>query len=176
MNEIGNSQLELFSDKGIPVYDSRDTKDNPFFRFLKSYEKTLLALICIAAAGIISFSLGVEKGKKLSGLKADKAAALKPMPAKKQEITASPVQLETRQAELAIEQKEGYTIQLASFKTKNFAEKEAAQLKKDGYTPIILTKGEYVVVCVGQFPEKETAKTMLSKFQKRYKGCYVRRL
>ena len=52
-----------------------------------------------------------------------------------------------------IELGSGYTIQLASYKSKSFAQKEAELLKKKGFVPLVIPKGSYTILCVGKFPK-----------------------
>lgn len=70
----------------------------------------------------------------------------------------------------------GYTIQLASYKSRSFAQKEAELLKKRGLLPLVIPKGNYTILCVGRFPTKEGAQSLLAQLTKRYQGCYLRRL
>lgn len=69
-----------------------------------------------------------------------------------------------------------HTIQVASFKQLNRAEREASDLKKMGYEAFTVLKGSYYIVCVGRFSEKKQAQTVLRPLRKRYSDCYVRRL
>ena len=66
-----------------------------------------------------------------------------------------------------------FTIQLASYKFRSFAEKEAARLKGRGIDTIVLTKGAYSIVCTGKFANKEAA---MAEIKKKYKNAILRRL
>ncbi|MCX5706632.1 MAG: SPOR domain-containing protein, partial [Candidatus Omnitrophica bacterium] len=70
----------------------------------------------------------------------------------------------------------GYTIQVASFNNKSYALKEAEFLKKKGLVPLLFSNGNYIILCVGNFPNKETAQPLLSELNKRYPNCSIRRL
>ena len=72
--------------------------------------------------------------------------------------------------------KERFTIQLASYQNKTIAQKEAQSLKKNGYTPLIIQKGNYSILCVGNFTDKTKAKSTLSKLKKQYHDSMIRRL
>ena len=72
--------------------------------------------------------------------------------------------------------KDNYTIQVASYKTLSSAEKEARQLKSRGFNPSVLSKGDFSVVCVGQFINKGQAAEKMQELRKRYQDCFVRRL
>ncbi|MBC8436526.1 MAG: SPOR domain-containing protein, partial [Candidatus Omnitrophica bacterium] len=67
-------------------------------------------------------------------------------------------------------------IQLASYKARKFADKEAEVLKKKGLTAFVLYKGDYVILCAGKFSDKEEARNSMSQLKTRYKDCYLRRL
>lgn len=177
MERENNPQLELFSQTGEGV-EFKANSGNPLLTRIWNYEKATLIIIAILITGIISFSLGVERGKKIVfKVQEDKlsepvktqspAPLLKPM-IQKDEVV-KPV--------LAVMQQQGaFTIQVASFKTKVNAQKEAEILKKRGFATSILTKGSYVVLCVGNFLNKEAAQPLLSELNKRYGSCTIRRL
>jgi cell division septation protein DedD len=69
-----------------------------------------------------------------------------------------------------------YTVQVASYKNRQAAQKEIEILKKRGMKPLILYKGKYLVVCVGSFPDRKAAQSLLWELKKRYGDCIVRRL
>ncbi len=72
--------------------------------------------------------------------------------------------------------REKCTIQLASFKSRAYAEKEADYLKRKGFSPALVKDGAYIVLCVGMFQDEEKAQPLLVEFRKRYSGCHIRRL
>ena len=188
MEKQKHYQLELFSGTQNTANSKSTGSANALLSYIKTYERTILIIIALAATGIISFTLGVEKGKKVSGLKkrpkldiAVRQNLKESTPARIQKkARIAPAQNNLRKEESAKERKknifEGFTIQLASYKTRKFANLEADRLKKKGFTPLVLAKGDYIVLCVGKFHSKERARAQLSKFKKRYDGCYVRRL
>jgi hypothetical protein len=69
-----------------------------------------------------------------------------------------------------------HTIQVASFKKQEQAQREAVSLQKKGYESFVLAKGNYSIVCVGKFDEKKQAQVFSSKLKKTYKDCLVRRM
>ncbi|OGX43899.1 MAG: hypothetical protein A3G38_03090 [Omnitrophica WOR_2 bacterium RIFCSPLOWO2_12_FULL_51_8] len=183
MENGSDLQLELFqtenAGRAIPQ------ANNPYFTFLKNYEKTVLLAIGIVATGIVSFSLGVEKGKQVSTLKKDYrmdvAAGVKT-----KGLTAAPAQV-YRQAPVIYEEqgskdkedepqeKQRYYIQLASYKGRANAQKEMDVLKRRGLSAVILPKGNYIVLYLNNLPSKTKAEAMLSELKKRYKDCQIRR-
>lgn len=69
-----------------------------------------------------------------------------------------------------------YTVQVASFRKEEYAQKEAMDLKKKGYEILVLPKGKYSIVCVGKFAQRDEAKLFSKKLRKRYKDCLIRSL
>lgn len=196
MDRQNNSQLELFS-KAADLGDSvKSVSNKPFLDFIWNYEKAILTIIGIIFISIISFSLGVEKGKKISALKnnsffdiasgqlhqknklVEKQASsqIKTLDQKEQDELLVAKKAGITNGLSALTGKQGFTIQLASFKTKALAQKEAGALEKKGLSALVLTKGKYTILCVGNFTKKETAQSSLSELKKQYKDCYIRRL
>ena len=175
MDKATGLQLELFSGADNGSLASSRGKNPSFLKRVRNYERIMLLIIGIAATAIISFSFGVEKGKKLSllqnnprfdiGIRAEQVLPRQPIKQEPAVITEPKEDIKT-----------AFTIQLASYKTKSYAEKEAQALKKKGLIPLILTKGKYVVLCVGSFTNKEKALSLLTQLEKKYNGCRIRRL
>ena len=140
------SQNELFTkelDSG--QYKPRSSVGS-FFTRIRGYEKVLLLIMGLVLLSIISFSLGVEKGKRMGQVK--------------QSVVAQT----------------GYTIQVASFKNKQLALREVQLLLKEGLTPMVFAKGDFIVLCVGKFSNQESAQPLLIQLQRTYAGCRIRRL
>lgn len=184
MQSQDNIQLELFS-QTKDFSDSKSRKaSSSFLAFIRNYEKTILVIISLVVTTIVSFSLGVEKGKRLSMLKntrLDTAFRIRPSdntfsPKKQSPAPAIIIKKEEDIKEANPPEKQGYIIQLASYKTKIHTQKEVELLKKRGLSPLVLSKGNYTVLCVGNLPNKETAQSLLSELKKRYRDCYIRRL
>ena len=175
MERIRHSQLELFS--GLKDYNQAKTGvSEPFWRYLWNYEKIIFIIIGFIITGIVFFTLGVEKGKESAALKlnaqfnmATKTQISRPVQTPiKEEV--SPVKLQQPSSS------QNYTIQIASYQTKTYAQKEAESLKKRGFASLVLPKGTYTIVCVGNFANEKTARPLLSELKKRYQDCFVRRL
>jgi len=148
------------------------------------------ALILISGIVIIlcalSFSLGVNRGKKISLANLNKektkeTAKLKPeqkaelaTPKAIREEALQP-KLDSRDTDL-MQETGKYRIQVASFLKEKSANQEAKRLKQKGYPVIILKKGKYVVVYVGNFESEEVAKNNMQALKKTYKDCMLRRL
>jgi cell division protein FtsN len=201
MERANTYQLELFTAKGESGALKPRVLNNPFLSYIHAYEKTILIIIGIVITGIVSFSFGVESGKRSvaqkgrvnfdMALNVPQAQPVK-QPVVKQVLPQQPA-LKTfpvnAQAPIpAVENKgtisvpavkstiENYTIQVASYKSKTYAQKEAQALKKQGFVTLTLSKGNYIVLCVGNFNSKEKAQSFVSQLKKRYQGCTIRRL
>ncbi len=171
-------QLELFSDpQEDPKAAASRAQKNSFLTRIWGYEKTVLIILALLVTAIVSFSLGVEKGKR-TFLRQSPVIASEPAVAvevvKKAESLASPALPELKP--VAVAQKGDYTIQVASFKAASYAKKEAVLLKKRGFESLTLKSGSFTILCVGRFPDKETAQPLLKELRKYYKSCYIRRL
>lgn len=187
INKTANLQLELFSEQKGPSENYQQKENNPFLSFLWGYEKAILIIIAMSVIGIISFSLGVEKGKRIAATVSNKPQSIdqavilpvKRVPVQQQAdiqglIVKTP--LPPKLTVPALQKPGSFTIQLATYKTKTNAQKEKTTLSKKGFSPMLITNNAYTVICVGNFSDKETARTMLSKLKKTYPGCYIRRL
>lgn len=175
MEKEDYSQLELFSQ--AKNYTQGRPLNNLFFGYFWKHEKIIIMIIGGLFVSIISFSLGVEKGKKLAMLTTNNqmTAAVKI----KQAATPPAAEQQKQEAGEKPQPKDlelNYTIQLASYQTKTAARKEAQALEKKGFSPLVLAKGKYTVLCVGRFANENKARIMLTELKKRYKDCLLRRL
>jgi hypothetical protein len=192
-----HSQLELFS-QGKDYSEKCAKRSESFFSYMRNYEKQIILLICFLATALVSFALGIEKGKKIATLKPadnrfdtakkiddlaiEKLVKIQPVlpanPVTTKEVAGSidltkPTLSGQLKASIPIG---SYTIQVASYRTKGAAEKEGQFLRKKGFSPLVLYKGNFSIVCVGNFTNKKEAESFLSKLKGQYRDCYIRRL
>jgi len=184
MEHNNSYQLELFTPGGNAGVLKPRSEKKAFLARFRAHDKVILMIIGVVVTSIVSFSLGVEKGKQISMRKSNvsfdvavveklpQAPLIQQRPVGKaqapvvQVLAAPPVQATIG----------SYAIQVASYKTKSAALRESESLKKQGFVTTLLTKGDYIVLCVGNFNSKEKAQTMLPQLVKRYQGCMIRRL
>jgi hypothetical protein len=187
MDRQNDAQLELFSESSSDNTLRVRTNSNPgFLKRIRGHEKIIILSILIFIVGVVSFSFGVHRGKEIA-----LSANIKPIEIVKPEIPAlqpAPVVAAVQapqvlvKKEAAIKQPSltasggSFTIQVASYKTKSSALKEAESFKKRGLATQVLVKGKYVILCVGNFPNKESAQPLLTELSKNYKSCIIRRL
>lgn len=205
MENNNNSQLELFSESKDAQDSQRQKNSKPFLNRIWEFEKSILIIAGFVIACIISFSLGVEKGKKLAFniniSRLDLAKNVQPIQAKQvtKDLKAPQITNQLPSEGLISKSKlplsdqitkqvpsenqttkdssnSAFTIQLASYKTKVNAQKEAKALKAKGLNPLVLPKGKMTILCVGNFTNKETAQPLLTQLRKSYADCRIRRL
>lgn len=141
-----SAQPELFTQNLSDGHYKPQIPKDPFFLRIRGYEKVILLVMGLILVGIISFSIGVENGKRViltenNGVGAD-----------------------------------SYTIQVAAFKNKGLALRYAQLLSKEGLFPMVFAQGKYIILCVGKFSNQESAQPLLTQLQRTYAGCRIRRL
>jgi hypothetical protein len=139
-------QSELFSQNSDNGNFKPRVPKNDFFLRMRGYEKVILLIMGLVLATIIAFSVGVENGKRVIFTEKN---------------SISP---------------DTYTIQVAAFKNRELALRQAQLLTKEGMSPIAFVKGNYIILCVGKFSNQESAQPLLIQLQKTYAGCRIRRL
>jgi len=202
MEKVNNSQLELFAQSKDSYQYKSNYSDRSFFYNIKKNEKLILVIIAFLCTGIVSFILGVERGRKLIsasldpnfGLATNKEPTLEPktidrstelvkvnrnqLLAKKESLNKAAT-VDNRpliaEAEKTRDNRK-FTIQVASYKGRNSAQREAESLKKKGLLATVLPKSGYNILCVGSFNNKESAQTLFSQLKKQYPDCRIRRL
>lgn len=180
-------QLEIFSSDTASVKTQEKSKS--FFGFFWSYEKTILIIITFLVVSVVSFSLGVERGKRIAFLKTTPTSNveqnIKTLPVKIKDIeieNKKPKELPTvilassKPITITKESQENYTIQVATYKSKTYAQKEAQLLKNKGFQPRVFSKDNHIQLCVGQFLSKDEARASLKELRKQYQDCFIRRL
>jgi len=192
MDKKNNPQLELFMQTEKETRATDGIRSFSLLAQMKNHEKPIILAILFITTGIVCFSLGVKKGKAI-GLK--KTASMINLASRKSsrrsQVTTSDdltrknagvtkkASLTTKkpaikQADLSVS--ENYAIQVASFRTRKNAEKEASFLNKRGFSTLIRKKGDYAVVYVGKFPDRKKANSVLNELRKKYSDCVMRRM
>ncbi len=163
-------------------------------------DTTVLLAVVIILLLTLSFSWGVEKGRRLTlqDLSAEKeipgqatVTAIKEpttdkSPQREQAEEETEIITTVRAIETEIEEATKtkkieteqvlYKIQVASFLTINSAKQEASRLKEKGFPVIIDQKGRYSVVYVGNFQNENEAKATQEKLKTTYNDSILRRL
>ena len=203
MHKTQHSQLELFLHD--PTEEHARVPSRPMesglLEYIKLYEKAVLITIGFIITGIVAFCFGVEKGKKnilsrissrmdTAKLKDTEVPVATPIAAPAHNIVPTEKQgvvtIQGRINDVPVKQEiilqpqqpgeETYTVQIASYRGRESADRESQQLRAKGFSPVILKKGDYIIVCVGTFTNKEKAKSLLTQLRSKYRDCYIRRL
>ena len=201
MNKEDLSQLELFSQGNGSQQAGRNDPafSVSFLSYIRVYEKVIFVLIGFLITAVIAFCFGVERGKTMAkevtnarmdvaqapvqagqpGV-APKAAAPAVVPQKQYPVAAAQGgMVASRQlpaSRVVAGQQGGFTVQVGSYAESTQALKESASLKKKGFNALLVRKGKYMVLCVGNFTSKENAQSVLSQLKRTYGDCYIRRL
>ncbi len=196
------SQLELFSAGREHEPVREEASRRPFIFRVNGYEKTLFLLIGFVVTGAVCYCLGVEHGKAraLAKINAGFDLAARPAPVKRAEPVAAPVavpkavrlpnsatlpvaqSVPSAQAKAAVkkeapqQQAGAFTIQIGTYRSVAAAKLEKDKLAKKGIPASIVKRGDYNLVVVGNFGDKETARSTLTRLRQNYRDCYIRRL
>lgn len=157
-------------------------------RYSVSLENICIGAVILVVLLVLSFVLGIEKGKLISPARlrpasgraaAPSTAAERPLPGTDGVQADREVHTEIKTPEQpedsAQEKKQGFTIQVASFKNRERAEKEIEYLAKEGYSAEICKKGDYLAIFVGEYSSKDDARPHWEKLKKHYNDCFIRR-
>lgn len=68
-----------------------------------------------------------------------------------------------------------YTIQLLSHRKKDYADRDAGMLRQAGVQTFVSRKGNYYIVCAGQYASSDEAAADLRYFRQKFKDCFLRR-
>lgn len=155
-------QLSIFPEDKI--LEKKDETSN-FKSLLSNYEAKIKFLIIFIISLLIVYSIGIERGKRSIQAKKEKEL----IPVKDEEIKPLTPKEE-------IQEIKGYVIQVATYKKDPYAEKEALNLKKKGFSSFTKKSGDFIVVYVGSFQSKDEAQISLKKLKKHYSDCFIRKL
>ncbi len=183
-------QQELFGEFG-----SQASKQKPRFPSLHkaqkpvllstSLEQILLVSILLILAACVVFFLGILRGKSMAATGGVVPMSTQPLPRKTTQVlpprAAPRAGLGTSTVKTATPKDPAwdlgkpYTIQLATFKKQDMAEREVDTIRKKGFQAFIIASGDYYEVCSGQYVSKEDAGRDKKLFSARYKDCFIRR-
>ncbi len=166
-------QLYLFRGK------SDGNNPHPRNKVVFSLDVLFLLSVVIILLCTFSFSLGVERGKRVA-LQHLRVEEVRVGAALKQEVpvsTPGPADSAVESKPVAEPQGEmtkKYRIQVASFRKRESALRETERLKKKGYPVLVDKKGNYHVVYVGGFSDKNEAKANYRALKEIYRDCRLR--
>jgi len=191
--EKDNTQKELFE---FQAPKKQPRKFGQLFQqadlaFSLNAEKLVFIAIGILMLLVISFALGVERGKAISEKATETRTALvqATIPAQAQRVQGQPaaakVQLTATQAQAqpaavkiqpaAVKATaKSYMIVAAAFSKEASATKEANRLMANGFESFVYQSKPYYLVCVGSFTNRDSAQKVLNKVRRLYRDAYVK--
>jgi cell division septation protein DedD len=185
-------QFELFPANSATLEDINKPKI-----LLANLTLSLESLVIFTILGIMvslfSFSLGVERGKRLAAQALDErvsaawsvpARTMAPAPAV---VAAAVAAVPVRQPAVVLQKPQGifqkflaapgnrYTLQGASYGNEQYARQDALVLKAKGFQSFLIKSGKYWLLCIGNFNNKATAMAFLKRLPGEYRSSQVRR-
>ena len=130
-----------------------------------SSEKIVFLSIGIIVLAVITFCLGVERGKRM--VQTVKVAAVQLAQERVQAATFTSNSKTVSGSGPAV-RSATYTIMTASYAKKDDAQKDAVRLKKAGFPVYIAQSGRFFVIKVGDFNDKAQADAAFSALKKNY--------
>lgn len=187
--EKDNIQRELFDE-----FQQKKARSRRFGQFFQkgdfsislNAEKMVFASIGFIMVLVVSFALGVERGRAVSAVGATAgtvpaqkpAQQARPAPAAQAQQPAQPktaVPAAKAPAVTTAESGKPYTIVAAAFTKGPVAVAEVNRMKAAGITEAYMfRKDPYYMVYVGAFPDKESAQKTLNKVRQLRRDAYVR--
>ena len=142
-----------------------------------SWENLVLTAIVLIMLIALSFSFGVEKGKRLA-IKNERVLA--PVYSDKSQEKEPAAGLRAYPAESAPKAEEklvgAYTIQIMALKKSDDIQKEIVRLNRAGYDAFAVSSGSWHHVCIGRYATPADANRDLRSIKQRYPDSYVRKI
>ena len=197
-------QKELFEEFGMPKHKKKRQQTilpKNYKPLSISHEQVVFIAIAAIMLMVLIFSLGVERGRRLVGIRTAKesvpsaalsevkeeAAAAAGMPNEKYEkinLVKNDTVVERRYDEPSppvrakdkrIVKSGLFTIQVIAYRSKKSAQRELEKLSEKGYKPFIITGGGYYQICVGEYADKDKSKNDFLELKKNYKDSFIRK-
>lgn len=180
------SEPELFKELAEPekkkwrIFKRSKTLFSPAQRkFTISYDAMTLCCILFIVVLVVTFALGVDRGKligsqkpKLATQSSLKQEAIKPV----LQPQLPPVPVPAPEAvKASVSVIENYTIQLVTYTSPEPARQICEKLRQKGYSPFVIVSGKYYQVCTGNYPARAEAEKDLAALKKNYKDSFVRK-
>jgi len=170
-------QLELFSHSTDSSQKKKGIRTFFHNHISLNVEHIIVLSVVVLMVMIFSFSLGVEKGKRITNSYQDDESVQVIEKQIEKVVPVVEVKEETYEEQvLPAEEIFEYTIQVASFQKQASVEQEAKRLEKKGYETIVIPKGKWIILCVGKFRNKQDAEVLHRELRKKYGDCIIRKI
>lgn len=178
MTDKGPSQeIELFDDfPGARPPKMRFRKKfwpQQKLTFVLPYEKAVFGLLALTMALIVTFALGMERGRRIYGYVVRE-------PGPKVEATAlasaaaPAVESKVEKNVEKLISRDFFTIQVATFTRSDLAQLEKERLTKQGFEVSLNKADKYIQICIGRFKTRKEAEDQLKRLKSIYKDSYIR--
>ena len=185
-DRISETQQELFDQ-----FSSAPKRPERFPALAKTQKPILISttleqllmvsiLLILLLCGV--FFLGVLRGKSLrqdvvpSSVERPAPSRIVSVQAPRPAATVAPVPaVPPVVSPAAVSSEKPYTIQLVTYRKREYAETELSTVRKMGFSGAIVQKGDYFLVYAGQYASKEEAKRDLLAFHPKYKDSFLTR-
>jgi len=176
----GEYQKEFFNEfqreKGkIETIARRITKRQKKLYLNIPLENIVFTAIIVLLFVIVSFALGVERGRKLNIKQTASIETESVLPEKKFLSEKKELPAEEKPVVNKVLDKR-YTVQLVSFRKEKVAEEEKAKLLKKGIDAFVVRSGSWYQLCAGGYPNMKEAEKAKEQFVKDYKGCFIKKV
>ncbi|MCG3175966.1 MAG: hypothetical protein MOGMAGMI_00904 [Candidatus Omnitrophica bacterium] len=131
------------------------------------------------------FFFGVLRGKSIDTAPAPQSlgrspAVQRPQPVQTQTVAVDPATAPAAPVPPAVRSQtpdpaKPYTIQLLSHRRKDYADRDASAIRRGGMPTFVMRKGDYYIVCAGQYASSDEATGDLRMFRQKYRDCFLRR-
>lgn len=109
---------------------------------------------------------------------AAKPVAVKPVAVKSAAIKPAPVKavVPAAAAAIAAAKPARYTVQMATYKSEEYAKQAALDLRAKGLPTFLIKKADFWLLCAGQFISAESAEGLSKRLEAKFRGLIVRRI
>ena len=172
-SENKQNQPELFDGFSSSPKPRRDrSKPVKKLNISASHELVLFSSILLLMAIIVSFAIGFERGKRLSG-----NISRKNRPSRQTEVEINKPVVSQDQGQIK-EQILKYAIQLVAYTQKSYADNQMEKLTKYGHQPFMVQDKKFYLVYIGPYPDKKEANLILKKIRSRslYHDAFITKI
>ena len=184
-------QPELFGEfkkvQAPPRFFGKGELPEKIVVFTFTREKFILSILGAIVILAVVFAFGFEQGKKNILTKFTRRVVVQPVPAMVQPSTATapinakatrPITTQSAPRPAPVKTKvapKPYTIQVATFRSKEYAQEETVNLKNKGFSTSIIGVNGLYQVWAGEYSSTKEAERALNTLKKAYNGCYIRK-
>ncbi|MFH0839456.1 MAG: SPOR domain-containing protein [Candidatus Omnitrophota bacterium] len=145
-----------------------------------SWENLVLFSIVLIMLLALFFSMGVEKGKRLTAkkMRIPAPAAYSPKTETEKLGRAGEVGAAPRISATLVNEKIAmtYTIQVMALKKIEDTQKAVARLNAAGYEAFLISSGSWHQVCIGRYAAEADANKDLKSIRQKYPDSYIRKI